>query len=91
MGDNADERDPLDTSLADDGSALIAPHRRNRTKPKTQDGRPLRRSRRRWTVERFFAWVQHVRRVVVRDEYDGSRLCASRLYSHPAPRLLRYN
>lgn len=40
---------------------LIAPHRRTR-KQRTQDGRPLRRYRRRWKVERLFAWLQNFRR-----------------------------
>ncbi|NJP06290.1 MAG: transposase, partial [Chloroflexaceae bacterium] len=46
---------------------LIAPHRRNR-KGTTQDGRPLRRAKRRWKVERAFAWLQNDRRLVVRYE-----------------------
>lgn len=33
------------------GVEMIAPHRRGRVRPKTQDGRPLRRYRRRWVVE----------------------------------------
>ena len=49
------------------GVELIAPHRRTRTR-RTQDGRPLRRYRRRWKVERLFAWLQNFRRIVVRYE-----------------------
>jgi transposase len=53
--------------MADCGVAMIAPHRRNRKKAnKTQDGRPLRRYKRRWKVERFFAWLQNFRRLVTR-------------------------
>jgi len=37
-------------------------------KQRTQDGRPLRRYRRRWKVERLFAWLQNFRRIVVRYE-----------------------
>jgi transposase len=48
---------------------MIAPHRSNRKKPATQDGRPLRRYRRRYKVERLFAWLQNFRRLVVR--YEG--------------------
>lgn len=48
---------------------MIAPHRRNRTKPKTQDGRPLRRYKRRWKIERLNAWLQNFRRILVRHEY----------------------
>lgn len=50
------------------GINLIAPHRSNR-KIKTQDGRELRRYKRRWKVERFFAWLHNFRRLVVRYEY----------------------
>jgi len=50
------------------GIEMIAPHRRDRRHP-TQDGRSLRRYRRRWTVERFFAWLQWFRRLVTRYEY----------------------
>jgi transposase len=48
---------------------LIAPHRAKRKTPTTQDGRPLRRYKRRWKVERLFAWLQNFRRVLIRHEY----------------------
>ncbi len=35
---------------------------------KTQDGRKLRRYKRRWKVERLFAWLGNFRRLVVRYE-----------------------
>lgn len=47
---------------------MIAPHRCNRKKAKTQDGRPLRRYKRRWKIERLFAWLQNFRRVEVRHD-----------------------
>jgi hypothetical protein len=47
---------------------MIAPHKSNR-KLKTQDGRRLRRYARRWIVERFFAWLQWKRRLLVRWEH----------------------
>jgi transposase len=65
MGDKAYDSDRLDADLAPGGIELIAPHRENR-RNRTQDGRPLRRYRRRWRVERFFAWLQLFRRVVTR-------------------------
>jgi transposase len=49
-------------------SSSSPPHRRNRRR-KTQDGRPLRRYRRRWKVERFFAWLNNFRRLPVRWEH----------------------
>ena len=67
IGDNAYESDRLDAELARLGVELIAPHRKTR-KQRTQDGRPLRRYRRRWKVERLFAWRQNFRRIVVRYE-----------------------
>ena len=69
IGDKAYDSDPLDAELRERGVEMIAPHRRNRTRPKTQDGRRLRRYKRRWIVERFFAWLQWSRRVLVRWEY----------------------
>jgi transposase len=32
------------------------------------DGRPLRRYRKRWGVERLFAWLQNFRRLITRHE-----------------------
>ena len=67
VADKAYDSDPLDEALSKIGVELIAPHKKNRVK-KTQDGRKLRRYRRRWTVERFFAWLQNYRRLVARYE-----------------------
>ena len=39
IGDKAYDSDPLDEKLAENGVELIAPHRSNRKKEKTQDGR----------------------------------------------------
>jgi len=61
MGDKAYDSDSLDEALAQQGIQMIAPHRENRKKPPTQDGRPLRRYRSRWKVERLFAWLQNPR------------------------------
>ena len=69
IGDKAYDSDPLAIELAlKHDIELIAPHRSNRKK-KTQDGRPLRRYRRRWKVERFFAWLNNFRRLPTRWEY----------------------
>ena len=70
IGDKAYDSDPLDERLlAERNIELIAPHKRNRKKPKTQDGRKLRRYKRRWKIERLFAWLQNYRRVLVRHDY----------------------
>lgn len=68
VGDRAYDSDALDKQLKKDGVEMIAPHRSNRTL-KTQDGRRLRRYELRWLVERFFAWIQWKRRLLVRWEY----------------------
>ena len=69
IGDKAYDSDRLDEKLARKGVEMIAPHRANR-KPenKTQDGRKLRRYKRRWTVERTISWLQNYRRLCIRWE-----------------------
>lgn len=73
VGDKAYDSDPLDEQmLSDYGTEVIAPHRDGRRKDtRTQDGRALRRYRKRWRVERFFAWLNNYRRLVVRWEYHA--------------------
>jgi transposase len=68
IADRGYDSDPLDARLAQQGIELIAPHRSNRRRAPTQDGRPLRRYRRRWKIERLFAWLQNFRRLVTRYE-----------------------
>src|SRR5919202_228679 len=63
--DRAYDSDPLDAELGLQSTEMIAPHRRRRQKPKTQDGRKLRRYKRRWKVERLFSWLGNFRRLVV--------------------------
>ena len=70
IADRGYDSDPLREQLAARGIELIAPHRKNRRKPATQDGRALRRGKRRWIVERTIAWLGNFRRLVVR--YDRS-------------------
>ena len=50
IGDGAYESDALDAGLARLGVVMIAPHRRYR---------------RCWKIERLFAWMQNLRRLVV--------------------------
>jgi transposase len=71
IGDKAYDSDRLDEKLMHDyGTELIAPNKVNRRTP-TQDGRPLRRYRKRWKIERLFAWLFNFRRLVVRYEYHA--------------------
>ena len=79
IADKAYDSDPLRGRLARRGIELtpaptaeqvrVAPHRRNRKKPPTQDRRKLRRYRRRWKVERTFSWLGNFRRLLVRWEH----------------------
>jgi transposase len=69
IGDRAYDSDPLDHKLQLQGVRLIAPHKYNRSKPRTQDGRELRRYCRRWKIEHLFAWLHNFRRLVIRWEY----------------------
>jgi transposase len=67
--DRAADSDPLRKRLAARRIELVCPHRKNRTRPKTQNGRKLRRYKRRWKVERSISWLFNCRRLVVRYEY----------------------
>lgn len=69
IGDKAYDCDALDDALAELGIEMISPHRRNRRpENQTQDGRPLRRYRHRWIVERTIAWLGNHRRLLTRWE-----------------------
>jgi transposase len=68
IGDRGYDSDGLDEHLMTTyGIEMIAAHRKNRRR--TQDGRPLRRVKRRWKIERLFAWLHNSRRLVTRWEY----------------------
>jgi transposase len=66
ISDKAYDSDPLDQRLRQRGIEMIAPNRRKRCK--TQEGRPLRRYRHRWKIERLFAWMKNFRRICCRWE-----------------------
>ena len=68
IADRAYDSDPLRNELARQGIDLISPHRKNRVKAPTQDGRKLRRYKHRWIVERTIAWLGAFRHLVVRYE-----------------------
>ena len=76
IGDKAYDSDELDDCLKEQGVEMIAPHRSNRKKKATQDGRKLKRYTRRWKVERFFAWLFNYRRCIVRQEYKAQNFKA---------------
>ncbi len=66
--DRAADSDPLRERLAERGIELICPHRKNRVRKPTQDGRKLRRYRKRWKIERTIAWLHNFKRLVSRNE-----------------------
>ena len=69
IGDKAYDSDGLDERLWEErGIELISPHRNNRKRAKTQDARCLRRYKRRWKIERLFAWLHNFRRLITRHE-----------------------
>ena len=67
--DRAYDSDGFRTVVSFTGGEVICPHRRGRKRPPLQDGRKLRRYKRRWKIERLFAWLFNFRRLVVRYEY----------------------
>ena len=84
IGDKAYDSDPLDAKLAKRGIELIAPNLSNRA-IQSQDRRKLRRYKRRWHIERLFAWLMRCRRLVTRWETSADnflgllRLACARL------------
>jgi transposase len=76
IADKAYDSDPLREKLLAQGIILLAPHRDGRTKPSRNDGRALRRYRKRWKIERLFAWLHNFRRLVVRYEYHAANFLA---------------
>jgi len=70
IADKAYDSDPLRKRFRQRAIELICPHKKNRVRPATQDGRALRRYRRRWIIERTNAWLGNIQRLVVR--YDRS-------------------
>lgn len=76
VADSGYDSDPLRDDLAEQGLELVSPHRRNRVRPSRNDGRVLRRYRRRYVVERTNAWLHCFRRLAHRWErytfiYEG--------------------
>jgi transposase len=69
IADRAYDSDPLRERLAKRGIELIVPYRENNKLKKYQDGRKLRRYKRRWIVERTNAWLGQFRRLLVRHEH----------------------
>lgn len=69
IADRAYDSDPLRERLGKRGIELIVPYRVNNKLRKYEDGRKLRRYKRRWIVERTNAWLGQFRRLLVRHEH----------------------
>ena len=69
IGDRAYDSDLLKERLKKRGIDLIVPYRENNKKQKHEDGRKLRRYKRRWILERTNAWLGQFRRLLVRHEH----------------------
>jgi transposase len=69
IADRGYDSDPLRQRLQKRGIELIAPYRKNNRGRRYQDGRKLRRYKRRWIVERTNAWLGQFRRLLVRHEH----------------------
>jgi transposase len=72
--DRAADSDPLrERLLKERGIELVCPHRKNRKKAPTQDGRACRRYKRRYKVERTHSWFHNFRRTIIRYETTLAR------------------
>jgi transposase len=69
IADKGHDSDPLRDDLESEGFVPIIPHRKNRVRPSRNDGRRLRRYRRRWLIERTNAWLHCYRGLAVRWSY----------------------
>jgi len=81
IGDKAYDSAPLARTLQRRGTELISPLRsagkkQRGTGTRKADGRSLRRYRRRWLVERVFAWLMKSRRLVTRYEHKAQNFLA---------------
>ena len=76
IADRGYDSDPLRERLKKRGIELIAPYRKNNKQRRYEDGRKLRRYKRRWIVERTNSWLGQFRRLLVRHEHLLSTYCA---------------
>lgn len=74
IGDRAWDSGKHERQLAEERDIeLIAPQKRGRRRGRRkQDGRALRRYKRRWLVERLFAWLKQFRRICTRWEFKAA-------------------
>ncbi len=72
IADRGYDSDPLRERFKKRGIDLIVPYRKNNKARRYEDGRKLRRYKRRWIVERTNAWLGQFRRLMVRHEHPLS-------------------
>ena len=72
IADRGYDSNPLRALLVKRGIEPIIPRRRNNPRATHQDGRKLRRYKRRWVVERTNSWLQTFRRLVARYERSAT-------------------
>ena len=70
--DKAADSDPLRERLQMRGIQLVTPHRRNRRRAPRQDGRALRRYKRRFKIEHLIQRLKIFRRLRVRYDYRSA-------------------
>lgn len=70
VADRAYDNDALRDEIAQRGSKLLAPHKKNRTKPPRDQEHIGHHYKQRWAVERLFAWLAPYRRLATRWESD---------------------
>jgi transposase len=68
IGDRGYDSNPVRALLVKRGIEPIIPARSNNRVATHQDGRKMRRYKRRWIIERSNSWLQTFRRLVVRYE-----------------------
>jgi len=69
IADRGHDSDELRDDIEDEGLQPIIPHRRGRVRSSRNDGRRLRRYRRRYVIERTNAWLHCYRGLAVRWAY----------------------
>jgi transposase len=76
IGDKGYDSNPLRAWLAARDIEPIIPARSNNRVATHQDGRKLRRYKKRWIIERTNSWLQNFRRLVVRYERKATNFVA---------------
>ena len=69
LADKGYDCDPLRDRLSRRGVRLLSPHRKGRQQASRNDGRRMKRYRRRFIIERTNAWLHCFRRLAHRWEY----------------------